>query len=236
MMNGLDLFSGIGGISLALEEWVTPILYVERDKYAQSVLLSRMVEGSIATAPIFRDVTRLDKISLYDCLEVQREEKHMAGRLKKLTQDHVEEAIKLYKEGQSLSDLAHIFYVTRQSMHDLLKRRIELRPQKRLGKENHFYRGGKRSDALAHSVVERAIKNGRLTNPGKCSTCGYSGKFDDGRTAIQAHHNDYNKPLEVRWLCQKCHHEWHRTNKPVARKEVSKESHQKIDIIFGGFP
>lgn len=59
-MNGLDLFSGIGGISLALEEWVTPILYVERDKYAQSVLLSRMVEGSIATAPIFRDVTRLD--------------------------------------------------------------------------------------------------------------------------------------------------------------------------------
>jgi DNA (cytosine-5)-methyltransferase 1 len=60
MLSGLDLFSGIGGISLALEEWVTPILYVEKDKYAQSVLLSRMVEGTIATAPIFRDVTRLD--------------------------------------------------------------------------------------------------------------------------------------------------------------------------------
>lgn len=59
-MLGLDLFSGIGGISLALEDWVTPILYVEKDKYAQSVLLSRMVEGSIKTAPIFRDVVKLD--------------------------------------------------------------------------------------------------------------------------------------------------------------------------------
>jgi DNA (cytosine-5)-methyltransferase 1 len=59
-MNGLDLFSGIGGISLALKPWVKTVAYCERDKYAQAVLLSRMAEGKIDKAPIWDDVTTLD--------------------------------------------------------------------------------------------------------------------------------------------------------------------------------
>lgn len=60
MLQSLDLFSGIGGISLALKEYAKPIAYCEIDRYAQSVLLSRMVDGSIETAPILRDITRID--------------------------------------------------------------------------------------------------------------------------------------------------------------------------------
>lgn len=59
MINGLDLFSGIGGISLALSPWVRTIAYCEIDSYAQSVLLSRMSDGQISTAPIWPDVTTL---------------------------------------------------------------------------------------------------------------------------------------------------------------------------------
>jgi DNA (cytosine-5)-methyltransferase 1 len=58
-LSGLDLFSGIGGIGLALDEWVRVVAYCERDKYAQSVLLSRMAERQIASAPIWDDVTTL---------------------------------------------------------------------------------------------------------------------------------------------------------------------------------
>jgi DNA (cytosine-5)-methyltransferase 1 len=58
-MNGLDLFSGIGGLSLALEPWVRPIAYCENDRYAQAVLLSRMRSGELATAPIWDDVSTL---------------------------------------------------------------------------------------------------------------------------------------------------------------------------------
>lgn len=63
-MNGLDLFSGIGGISIALEPWVRTVAYCERDRYAQSVLLSRMQDGSIDKAPIWDDVTTLKGVML----------------------------------------------------------------------------------------------------------------------------------------------------------------------------
>lgn len=58
-MNGLDLFSGIGGISIALKPWVKTVAYCERDRYAQAVLLSRMQSGELDRAPIWDDVRTL---------------------------------------------------------------------------------------------------------------------------------------------------------------------------------
>ncbi len=60
MLNGLDLFSGIGGLTIALEDWVKPIAYCENDRYAQAVLLSRMGDRAIYRAPIWDDVTSLN--------------------------------------------------------------------------------------------------------------------------------------------------------------------------------
>lgn len=59
VLNGLDLFSGIGGLTLALSPWVEPLAYCENDRFAQAVLLSRMRNGEISTAPIWDDVTTL---------------------------------------------------------------------------------------------------------------------------------------------------------------------------------
>lgn len=58
-MNGLDLFSGIGGVSIALSPWVRTVAYCERERYAQGVLLSRMECGELEHAPIWDDVTTL---------------------------------------------------------------------------------------------------------------------------------------------------------------------------------
>jgi len=58
-LNGLDLFSGIGGITLALQEWVVPTAYCEIDPYCRGVLLSRMSEGKLPVAPIWDDVSTL---------------------------------------------------------------------------------------------------------------------------------------------------------------------------------
>ena len=55
------------------------------------------------------------------------------------------------------------------------------------------------SDQKARSVVSHAIANGSLVNPNECEDCGVTNR------PIQAHHEDYNKPLEVTWLCKLCH-------------------------------
>jgi len=60
MITGLDLFSGIGGISLALQPWVRTVQYVEIDSYCQAVLQTRMRAGDLETAPIWDDVTTFD--------------------------------------------------------------------------------------------------------------------------------------------------------------------------------
>lgn len=58
----------------------------------------------------------------------------------------------------------------------------------------------------AYRKVRSAIATGKLKRPRKCQRCGqHDIKCSDGRTRIQAHHHDYSKPLDVEWICIKCH-------------------------------
>ena len=50
-----------------------------------------------------------------------------------------------------------------------------------------------------NAKLEMAVNSGKLSRPRNCSKCGTS----KGR--IVAHHEDYDKPLEVIWVCSKCH-------------------------------
>jgi DNA (cytosine-5)-methyltransferase 1 len=56
MMRALDLFSGYAGITLALQDYVKPIAYVEIEPYAQKIIAYRMADRSIPRAPILGDV------------------------------------------------------------------------------------------------------------------------------------------------------------------------------------
>lgn len=51
--------------------------------------------------------------------------------------------------------------------------------------------------------VRRAIKSGKLHKPKLCEFC-FQPK------PLQGHHEDYSKPLDVKWLCAGCHKSWHR--------------------------
>jgi len=59
MLNGLDIFSGIGGGADALAPWVRPRAYCECDESAQSILLERQRRGEIPVAPIWDDIRTL---------------------------------------------------------------------------------------------------------------------------------------------------------------------------------
>ena len=60
----------------------------------------------------------------------------------------------------------------------------------------------------AHIITSNAIKNKKLKRAESCSVCGI-------QNLTEGHHDDYTKPLEVRWLCNKCHREWHKENTPI---------------------
>lgn len=62
------------------------------------------------------------------------------------------------------------------------------------------------SAAQAYRAVKLALQSGRLIRPDQCGRCGRKDtKAKGGRTIIHAHHRDYSRPLDVEWLCAKCH-------------------------------
>ena len=50
----------------------------------------------------------------------------------------------------------------------------------------------------AHGAVYRAVKKGTLQKPNACQKCGAKGY-------VEAAHKDYSRPLDVEWLCKRCH-------------------------------
>jgi ribosomal protein S27AE len=56
--------------------------------------------------------------------------------------------------------------------------------------------------ATTRAYTHVYIKRGKIIKE-SCAVCGSS--------ESEAHHNDYLKPLDVRWLCRPHHLEWHRT-------------------------
>lgn len=53
----------------------------------------------------------------------------------------------------------------------------------------------------AHNMVRNAVKTGKLVRQ-PCCRC--------GNPKTVAHHEDYDKPLDVMWLCQVCHAKRHK--------------------------
>ena len=70
MLNSLDLFTGVGGITIALEGLCNPIAYCDIDKNAQQVLKSRMESKSLPEAPIFSDVKTLTKDDVLERVDI----------------------------------------------------------------------------------------------------------------------------------------------------------------------
>ena len=81
----------------------------------------------------------------------------------------------------------------------------------------------------------------------KCECCGVLA-FLRGRGAGEADHIIPRRELaqnggdpfdmeNLQWLCQPCHHEWHKTNEPVPLAEVMPTgSLPPVDVLCGGFP
>lgn len=68
----------------------------------------------------------------------------------------------------------------------------------------------------AKVALNNAVRDGKILKPNRCSVCM---KID----RIVGHHNDYLKPLDVVWMCQGCHKQWHAKNGEAINGDVEYE-------------
>lgn len=54
----------------------------------------------------------------------------------------------------------------------------------------------------ANMKLRIAVRSGKIKKPDHCSKCGV-------KCNPEGHHLDYNKPLNVIWLCPSCHAKYH---------------------------
>lgn len=67
----------------------------------------------------------------------------------------------------------------------------------------------------ARSAVYNALRNGKLRRK-SCEIC--------GADKAHAHHDDYARPLQIRWLCARHHFSWHAgERRQVLLRKVSVE-------------
>ena len=78
------------------------------------------------------------------------------------------------------------------------------------------YRKNNPEKRAAHLIVRNAVRRGDLPQVSTCDC------VDCGVPAVDYHHEDYNKPLEVEPLCRKCHVKRHQ----LSTNELTNHSHQ----------
>ena len=88
---------------------------------------------------------------------------------------------------------------TKRINREYMRRARKSNPSKFRRRELLFSRQRPKNEKTkAREILNVAVKSGRIIKPTNCSKCGKLRK-------VTAHHNDYFKPLEVRWLCYECH-------------------------------
>lgn len=63
--------------------------------------------------------------------------------------------------------------------------------------------GKDQTKALARRILQEHVKAGKIHKPSECQSCGLV-------CVTQGHHHDYEKPIDVEWLCPACHSMRHR--------------------------
>jgi ribosomal protein S27AE len=80
----------------------------------------------------------------------------------------------------------------------------------------------------AHKFVYAAVREGRIPRPDQCEGCGRV-------VRLHGHHDDYTKPLQVRWLCGSCHRLAHGRLRAQAEEAKPSRSHQRrLEAAAGG--
>lgn len=125
----------------------------------------------------------------YKCKkDKEKEEFYKSSSRKRGYSGRCKECERLYRREKRLKNPEH--YRQRDKKYNQKHREKRREYSRKYNKEN-------RLKIIAHRMVKEAIKAGLLI-PQPCEKCKSINK-------IEAHHDDYSKPLKVRWLCRTHH-------------------------------
>ena len=88
-------------------------------------------------------------------------------------------------------------------MKVLMKRYQERRASGYTAEAQKRYRRRNKKKVLCRRRFAYALRARKITKANACSECGIEG------VEIQSHHDDYEKPYDVKWLCLFCHRALH---------------------------
>lgn len=87
-----------------------------------------------------------------------------------------------------------------RNCHNVMSRDWFSRNKEKRVQKTSAWRSAHPNRNRAHKIVASALERGELKKPAACCRCGSS-----KAKRIDAHHDDYDKPLDVMWLCRSCH-------------------------------
>jgi hypothetical protein len=89
----------------------------------------------------------------------------------------------------------------RKLVAEASRRRFKEKSQERVKADFERRRERHPEKVRARTALSVAIHRGKIAKPSQCSVC----KRETESKELHGHHEDYDKPLEVEWLCFACH-------------------------------
>jgi hypothetical protein len=139
-------------------------------------------------------ITLTEKKRCFRCNQVKQIEEFYRGR--RMADGHLNKCKECTKRDVSknyrVRKLQYMAYEQERNRRPERKEKaLEYQKTRRANNPNKY---------KAHCTVNNALRDGNLTKQ-PCEVC--------GNPRVEAHHDDYTKPLDVRWLCFEHHRQIH---------------------------
>jgi hypothetical protein len=89
--------------------------------------------------------------------------------------------------------------------------------------KTRLYKLNNKKKIFARTKVGNDLRDGKIVKPTYCSRCNGTGR-------IEAHHPDYDFPLNIVWLCKSCHHKEH---EELKKAEVKNDQDKETRVSNG---
>lgn len=96
-------------------------------------------------------------------------------------------------------------YLKRSQAYVKTKKGLE---SKKRAYAKYWYNPDNQIKNQARALVNHSLRDGKIVKPFVCENC-------KEEKPLEAHHHDYEKALDVAWLCKTCHWDWHSKYKTV---------------------